>query len=63
MGMFRIELGKNLLMVESKVAWATADFSIWKKGCNEGSECLDRHTYVDPSQDTKLIERRLGGSL
>jgi hypothetical protein len=63
MGMFRIELGKNLLMVESKVAWATADFSVWKKGCNAGSQCLDRHTYDDPSQDAILVERRLGGRL
>lgn len=64
MGMFRIELGKNLLMIESKIAWATADFSIWKKKCdNTFEDCLGRHYYVDPSQDVSITERRLRGRL
>ena len=63
LGSFRIELGKNLLMIESKIAWATADFSIWKLDCQEGPDCLDRHYYVDPSQDPTVVERRLRGRL
>ena len=59
--MFRIELGKNLLMIESKVAWATADFTIWKKDC--ATNCWGRHHYVDPSRDASVIERRLRGRL
>lgn len=64
MGSFRVELGKNLLMIESKIAWATADFSIWKKNCNSGgADCLGRHYYVDPSQDLTVAKRRLRGRL
>lgn len=60
MGMFRIELGKNLLLIENKIVWATADFSIWKKDCKHGGpDCLGWHYYVDPSDEPALLGRRL----
>ena len=62
MGSFRIELGKNLLMIESNIAWATADFSFWKKDCAEPN-CLGRHYYVDPSKQPSMTKRRLRGRL
>jgi hypothetical protein len=61
MGFFRVELGKNLLMIESNVAWATpGTFSTTNYPCSEGSgNCLAHHDYVDPSNDMELVERRL----
>ena len=59
MGFFRIEMGKNLLMIESSIAWATpGSFSVWKEGC-EGSDCLGSMHYVDPSKDPYSVQRRL----
>jgi cathepsin X len=44
LGFFRIELGKNLLMIESKIAWATpGSFSTWANGG------LAHQDYADPS--------------
>jgi len=60
MGTFRIEMGKNLLMIESKIAWATADFTIWEKN----STSMGRYHYVDPSQEIgSVVQRRLRGLL
>jgi cathepsin X len=52
MSFFRVELGKNLLMIESNVAWATpGTFSVWK--CTKdgkGQACgLAHYEYEDPS--------------
>jgi hypothetical protein len=65
MGFFRVELGKNLLMIESNVAWATpGTFSTIHYPCSEAganSNCLAHHDYVDPSNDMATVERRLRG--
>jgi cathepsin X len=67
MGFFRVELGKNLLMIESNVAWATpGTFSTVKYPCSKGKDggdtnCLAHHEYVDPSHDLAAVQRRLRG--
>lgn len=49
MGFFRIELGKNLLMIESNTAWVTPkSFSVWD--CEEETDCrLRGNVYIDPA--------------
>jgi hypothetical protein len=62
MGYFRIELGKNLLMIESNVAWATpGTFTVHNVPCSvKGDDCVAGHlTYVDPSRDIAAVQRRL----
>jgi cathepsin X len=46
---FRVELGKNLLMIESNIAWVTPkSFSVW--GCDTNMNCgLQEELYIDPS--------------
>lgn len=63
MGFFRVEMGKNLLMIESNVAWATpGTFSTTNYPCSEdGANCLAHHDYVDPSNDMAAVQRRLRG--
>jgi hypothetical protein len=66
MGFFRVELGKNLLMIESNVAWATpGTFSTVNYPCSKGKDgdanCLAHHEYVDPSHDLAAVKRRLRG--
>lgn len=53
LGFFRIEMGKNLLMIESNIAWASpGTFSI---SC--GRDCLRHYEYVDPSVNIAMIHR------
>jgi hypothetical protein len=61
MGYMRIELGKNLLGIEGEVAWATpGTFTVTNYPCYEnGSNCVEDKTYVDPSQTSVEIQRRL----
>ena len=52
MGFFRIELGKNLLGIESGIAWATpGNFTVQNYPCYEnGKNCgPTTQQYVDPS--------------
>lgn len=61
-GFFRVELGRNLLGIESNLAWATPGaFSVANFPCSEdGTNCdLETIEYVDPSKDVAMIERRL----
>ena len=65
MGYFRIVMGKNALGIESEIAWATpGSFTVENFPCNEdGSNCqlnggLRGMTYVDPSTDPSILERR-----
>lgn len=60
----RIEMGKNLLGIESEIAWATPGiFTVHNFPCSEdGSGCNHGHgTYVDPSSDIEAMQRRLAG--
>lgn len=62
MGFFRIEMGKNLLGIESKIIWATpGTFSETNFPCVEdGKNCgLQGREYVDPSHDVAAVERWL----
>jgi cathepsin X len=55
MGFFRVELGINLLLIESNIAWATpGTYSEWNVPCSAaGDDCqppsMTTHVYVDPS--------------
>mmetsp|Transcript_31701 Transcript_31701/g.45025 ORF Transcript_31701/g.45025 Transcript_31701/m.45025 type:complete len:81 (+) Transcript_31701:891-1133(+) len=62
MGFFRIEMGKNLLGIESKINWATpGQFSETNYPCSEdGNNCGPTvRMYIDPSADMESISRRL----
>ncbi len=63
LGFFRLELGKNLLGIESHIVWATPGlFTIQNYPCNEdGKNCLpdEAHYYRDPSRDIATVKRRL----
>jgi cathepsin X len=68
MGFFKVELGKNLLMIESNVAWATpGTFSTVNYPCpkqdggGDVNSCLAHYEYVDPSHDLAAVQRRLQG--
>ena len=55
MGFFRVEMGLNLLGIESHLAWATPDtYTTWNFPCDEqGSNCEGQTTsvtYLDPSK-------------
>lgn len=52
MGFFRIELGRNLLGVESNMAWATP--KTWTTTSPGGSS----DTYLDPASDVSSVWRR-----
>jgi cathepsin X len=55
LGYFRVEMGQNLLMIESNIAWATpGSFSTMS-----GADGLRRHEYVDPSNDMAAVYRHL----
>lgn len=61
-GFFYVEVGKNLLNIERKIAWATPKHvSVWKKGCDAGAHCLVSYEYMDPSMDMDHVQRRLTG--
>eukprot|EP00545_Synedropsis_sp_CCMP1620_P013925 CAMPEP_0119007708 /NCGR_PEP_ID=MMETSP1176-20130426/3188_1 /TAXON_ID=265551 /ORGANISM="Synedropsis recta cf, Strain CCMP1620" /LENGTH=342 /DNA_ID=CAMNT_0006959907 /DNA_START=15 /DNA_END=1043 /DNA_ORIENTATION=+ len=64
LGYFRLEAGKNCLGIESEVVWATPKtFTVNNYPCDEnGNSCQSGvHTqyYVDPSQNTEAVQRRL----
>jgi cathepsin X len=61
LGFFRIELGKNLLGIESHVSWATPGiFTTDNFPCSkDGKNCLGEETYMDPSKDKTAVQRRL----
>jgi cathepsin X len=62
MGFFRIEMGKNVLGIESKIIWATpGSFSETNFPCVEdGKNCgVQGRTYEDPSHDIEAVHRRL----
>ena len=72
MGFVRVEMGKNLLGLESAVAWATpASWTEMNFPCSEnGANCKSYYPlgaesnmgtmfYNDPSNDVKAVERRL----
>jgi len=63
MGFFRVEMGKNLLMIESKITWATpGTFTTSNYPCTAlGEGCMVSHDYIDPSKDIKAVQRRLRG--
>lgn len=62
MGFFRVELGKNVIMIESNVAWATPrTFSLTNVPCSAEGECFVHQDYVDPSKDIAAVKRRLRG--
>jgi cathepsin X len=62
MGFFRIELGKNILGIEEKIAWATpgrftvVNFPCWEDGTNCGPRT---EVYQDPSRNVERVQRRL----
>uniref|UniRef100_A0A6U1T3V4 Peptidase C1A papain C-terminal domain-containing protein n=1 Tax=Trieres chinensis TaxID=1514140 RepID=A0A6U1T3V4_TRICV len=62
MGYIRVEMGKNILGIESAIAWATPDS--WTEDnfpCDEdGKNCRDgTQKYIDPSEDIAAVKRRL----
>jgi len=64
MGYIRVEMGKNILGIESAIAWATP--GSWTKSnypCDEdGKNCRGdggAEFYVDPSIDVEAVRRRL----
>jgi cathepsin X len=62
MGFFRIAMGKNLLGIEKKIAWATPGiFSETNYPCFEdGKNCGPQHgVYIDPARDVQAVYRRL----
>lgn len=64
MGFFRIAMGKNLLGIESAIAWATpGSYTTQNYPCSEdGKNCNSGHgkaEYVDPSKDIESVQRRL----
>mmetsp|Transcript_13912 Transcript_13912/g.28641 ORF Transcript_13912/g.28641 Transcript_13912/m.28641 type:complete len:103 (-) Transcript_13912:286-594(-) len=52
MGFFRIELGRNLLGIESNLAWATPE----RWTTSSDYDCHD--SYVDPSMDVLSLHER-----
>ena len=62
LGFFYVELGKNLLGMESEVSWATPGVCTERNfPCDEdGENCgPDVHTFVDPSHDIEAVQRRI----
>jgi len=61
---FRIEMGKNLLGIESEVSWAVpGSFTIHNFPCFEdGSNCQISRQYKDPSGDAIAFGRRLNSN-
>ena len=55
---FRVELGKNLLMIESNIAWVTpGSWATWKMG-NQEKGGLTHHEYMDPSLNLEQAPAR-----
>jgi cathepsin X len=67
---FRLALGKNVLGIESTVAWATPGSWTVKnwpcdedvKNCGPVDGGIETQYYVDPSADVQSIKRRLRGA-
>lgn len=69
MGYFRVEMGSNLLGIESAVAWATPQAFTEKnfpcsengKNCDAGENTVELSStfYKDPSLDIQAVQRRL----
>ena len=62
MGFFRIEMGQDILGIESHVVWATPrSWTVVNLPCkkNSGNCGRDTQTYVDPSNGVDAIRRRL----
>mmetsp|Transcript_5325 Transcript_5325/g.7533 ORF Transcript_5325/g.7533 Transcript_5325/m.7533 type:complete len:347 (-) Transcript_5325:88-1128(-) len=67
MGFMRLEIGQNLLGIESEVAWVTpGTFSVENYACAEDGKNCDHggfisKKYVDPSSNIEALESRLRG--
>jgi cathepsin X len=61
MSFFRVELGKNLMGIESHISWATPGaFSTSNFPCSkDGKNCLEDHDYIDPSTNVAAVQRNL----
>lgn len=62
MGYIRVEMGKNILGIESAIAWATpGSWTVENFPCDEdGKNCGGgAESYVDPSKDVAAVKRRL----
>lgn len=69
MGYMRLEAGKNLLGIESEIAWATpGSFTVHNFPCSEdGKNCVNKHdkpvvatqVYEDPSTNIPALHERL----
>lgn len=63
----RLEIGQNLLGIESEVAWVTpGTFSVENYACAEDGKNCDHggfisKKYVDPSSNIEALESRLRG--
>lgn len=64
-GFVRVEMGGNVLGIESEISWATpGSFTVMNYPCDEdGKNCgADAMHYVDPSTEVASVERRLRGN-
>ena len=60
MGYFRIAMGKNLLGIESEIAWATpGQFTVENFPCSEDGKNCNTHIYQDPSNNVEAVQRRM----
>jgi len=61
MGYMRLEMGKNLLGIEGEIAWVVpGTYTSHNYACYEdGSNCVSKEVYVDPSNDLVAMKRRL----
>ena len=58
MGLFRIELGRNLLGVEENMAWANPSTWVTQQlGEDDDADCID-NVYIDPSLDVAAVHRK-----
>jgi len=61
MGYMRLEMGKNLLGIEGEIAWVVpGTYTSHNYACYEdGSNCVHKKVYLDPSNDLVAMKRRL----
>jgi len=61
MGYFRVEMGSNVLGIESLISWATPGvFTEQNYPCHEGGgNCHITRRYIDPSNDIESVYKRL----
>jgi len=64
MGYMRVEMGKNLLGLEGEVAFVVpGSYTSHNFACYEdGSNCVHREDYKDPSSDVTAVKRRLASN-